>query len=283
MSNKSAYRLQQVARIAGRQHGVISTRQLQSVGVARDVASKWTRAGRLHRLHQGVYAVGHRALSLEGHWMAAVLACGQGAALSHRSAAMLWSLLDPCPAPIDVSAPTQAGRERRTGIRLHRRAALSRRAIISHRNIPVTRPAQTIEDLRHTVPPAEFRHAIRQAGVRGLPTGLKSTDPTRSELEDLFLVLCRSHRLPAPEVNVRVGPYLVDFVWRDRRLVVETDGYRYHRSRIAFDQDRRRDLHLREHGYEVQRLSHTQIVSEPTRVASAVRAALAEPPLRASR
>lgn len=206
--------------------------------------------------------------------MAAVLACGDGAVLSHRSAAILWSLLDPRPGPIEVSVPTQAGRERRAGIRIHRRTALSPSAVTSRRNIPVTRPAQTIEDLRHAVPAAQYRHAIRQAGVLGRPTGLERSDPTRSELEDLFLALCRSHRLPAPEVNARLGPYLVDFLWRDRRLVVETDGYRYHRSRISFEQDRRRDLDLRERGYEVHRFSYTQIVNESTRVASAVRAAL---------
>jgi very-short-patch-repair endonuclease len=268
MGNKSDYRT--IARVAARQHGVISTAQLRNVGVARDVAAKWNRDSKLHRIYRGVYAVGHGTVKAEGRWMAAVLACN-GAVLSHRSAAELWGLLNHASGPVHVSVPTQSGRKQRADIRIHRRATLTRGAIMSRRNIPVTRPAQTIADLRHTTSEAEFRHAIRQAGVLGLPTGLADRDPTRSELEDIFLALCRSHDLPGPEVNVHVGAHLVDFLWRDRRLVVETDGYRYHRSRIAFEQDRRRDLDLREEGYEVHRFSSAQIANEPTRIAAALR------------
>lgn len=124
----------------------------------------------------------------------------------------------------------------------------------------------------HRVSERDLRQAVRQAGVLGL-----SIDPgvggdrTRSELEHLFLRLCRRHRLPPPEVNVRIGSVLVDFLWRDQMLVVETDGYRYHRGRAAFEDDRDRDLRLRALGYEVIRLSYRQVTEEPRSVAGALR------------
>jgi very-short-patch-repair endonuclease len=113
-----------------------------------------------------------------------------------------------------------------------------------------------------------LRKAIRQANVLGLPIDDGgSSDPTRSDLERDFLRLCRHARLPSPEVNVRVGPFLVDFLWRERRLVVETDGYIHHRGRVAFQDDRGRDLELRQLGYDVLRLSERQVDEEPSLVA----------------
>jgi very-short-patch-repair endonuclease len=163
----------------------------------------------------------------------------------------------------------------------------------------VTTPARTLSDLRRVVAtpgrrglisPKELRRAIRQANVLGLPVGEEERqERTRSELERDFLRLCRRHRLPAPEVNVRVGPHLVDFLWRERMLVVETDGYRYHSGRVAFEDDRARDLELRALGYEVVRLSSRQVVEEPGAIADTLRAVLkgggagrAEMPLNAS-
>jgi len=108
-----------------------------------------------------------------------------------------------------------------------------------------------------------------------LPVGEEErSDRSRSELERDFLRLCRRHRLPAPEVNVRVGPHLVDFLWRGRMLVVETDGYRYHRGRAAFEDDRTRDLALRALGYEVVRLSYRQVTEQPVAVAEVLGTAL---------
>jgi very-short-patch-repair endonuclease len=147
--------------------------------------------------------------------------------------------------------------------------------------IPVTTPARTIADLRWAVQegmPAcrvsagELRRAIRQADVLGLPIGQGAgPDRTRSELERLFLRLCRRHRLPSPEVNVRIGSMIVDFLWRDRMLIVETDGYRYHRWRAAFEDDRDRDLRLRALGYQVVRASYRQVVYEPRSVVAVIR------------
>jgi very-short-patch-repair endonuclease len=217
--------------------------------------------------------------------MAAVLMHGEGALLSHRSAAALWRLLDPGHGPVDVSVPTTSGRTRRSGIRLHRRVALTAGTGTRRLNIPVTTPAQTIADLRGVVPAAQLRRAIRQAEVRGLRIGLdEANEPTRSELEHLFLRLCEHRRLPAPEINVRVGGYEVDFLWRPQRLIVETDGYRYHRGSQAFEDDHARDLDLHARGYEIRRFTYRQVTEAPEGVATTVRRALqaGDPQLAAS-
>lgn len=237
--------------------------------------SKWTRRGRLHRLHRGVYAVGHRGLSLEGRWTAAVLACGAGAVLSHGAAAVHWGLLRPLSGPIDVSVATNAGRAERTGIRLHRRPALHAADVTRHRGIPVTTPARTVADLPGALPSRLARRARRQAEVLGLPLGSElRSDRTRSDLERDFLRLCGRHRLPPPEVNVRIRSWTVDFAWRERLVVVETDTYRYHGGEVAFEDDHDRDLGLRTLGFDVLRFTASQIAREPERVVSVVRGAL---------
>lgn len=264
-----------VAKIAARQHGAISVDQLHRAGISRDALRRRAQSGRLHRVFRGVYAVGHPGLSLYGRWMAAALTCGEGAVVSHRSAAELWGLLQSKAGPIHISVPGDAGRSRRPGIRLHRRIALRPDATTRRYGIPVTKPAQTIADLRACVSAGELRRAIRQAEVLGLPAGpMVDRDHTRSELEWKFLGLCRRRGLPAPDVNVRIGPHLVDFLWRERRLVVETDGYRYHRGRQAFEDDRARDLDLRSRGYDVLRFTYWQVSDESKRVVAAIRDSL---------
>jgi hypothetical protein len=256
-----------IAAIAARQHGVVSIRQLREAGLSDEAVRERAGSGRLHRLHRGVYAVGHRALTFEGRALAAVLALGDGC-LSHRSAAVLWRMLPAGPGPIDVSIFTRAGRRRRRGIRTHWPRSLSPEQVIRRRGIPVTTPARTISDLRRTITPREMRKAVRQAEVLGLPLGEDDSDRTRSELEGLFLGLCGHHDLPMPEVNIRIGGRVVDFLWREQKLIVETDGYRYHRGRAAFEDDRARDLELRGLGFEVLRLSHRQVTGEPRHVAA---------------
>lgn len=177
--------------------------------------------------------------------MAAVLACGDGAVLSHRSAAALWELLRPMEGPVDVSVPSHGGRRRREGIRLHRCPSLAPTkpiqsthlpnegaldGLVTRRHgIPVTTPARTVADLRTSVPPRLHRRAVRQAELAGFALGADvKTDGTRSDLERDFLALCRRAGLPAPEVNVRIGPWTVDFLWPTHKLAVETDSYRYH-------------------------------------------------------
>ena len=267
-----------VARIAARQHGVVSIHQLRDAGLSADAVLDRRRAGRLHRLHRGVYAVGHIAPSIERRWMAAVLAHGARAVLSHRSAAALWGLLSAGDAPVDVSIPKRSGRRAREGIRLHRSTSLQLDHVTRRRGIPATTPARTIADLRPLLSAPLLRRAIRQAGVLGLPTGRAvSNDRTRSELEHRFLQLCLSHRLPEPDVNVRIGSLTVDFLWPEHRLVVETDGYRYHRGPVAFEDDHVRDLELRTRGYDVLRLSYRQVVDEPRKVVGTLRRELKLP------
>jgi very-short-patch-repair endonuclease len=261
-----------IASVAERQHGVITAAQLIDAGVDKSAVSRRARAGRLHRLHRGVYAVGHRAIGSKGRWLAAVLACGEGAVLSHVSAAGLWELLPPVLAPVHVTIPTEAGRRHRPGILLHRSPHLPEGATTCHHGIAVTTPMRTISDLSQCLEPAAVRQAIREAEARGLDLGPNHrSDRTKSELEYLFLSLCRRHRLPAPEVNVRVDRFLVDFLWPEQRLVVETDGWRYHGGSIARAEDNARDARLQQLGFEVLRFTYWQVVDEPARVAAAVR------------
>jgi very-short-patch-repair endonuclease len=285
-----------IAGIAERQHGVVSVQQLYRAGISRNAVRRRVQSGRLHRVHRAVYAVGHPRLVFEGRCMAAVLACGSlstaaagrtvldrwGAAVSHRSAAVLWGLLVARDGPIDVSVPSDSGRGRRREMRLHRCSLLSPAAVTLRKGIPVTTVARTIADLRRaasrpgrgTISQRELRRATRQADVLGLPLGEEVGDRTRSDLERDFLRLCRRHGLPTPEVNVFVGRNLVDFLWREHRLVVETDGYVYHRGRTAFEDDRERDMRLRARGFDVMRVSEKQVDEEPERVAEVLAAAL---------
>ncbi len=299
MSGKVAKYDARIALIADRQYGVISVKQLRGLGICEDAIRTRVIAGRLHRVHRGVYAVGHSALSLEGHLLAAVLALGGGphdlgvaggavldywgAAISHRSAAALWELLPPEPGARDVIVAGGAGRARRAGVRVHRSLSLSSADVTLRRRIPVTTPARTIADLRRAISVGgrgalsrwELRKATRQANVLGLRIGEEeSSDRTRSDLEADFLAICRRHRLSMPEVNVHIGTFLVDFLWRGERLVVETDGYLYHRGKASFREDRRRELELMRLGYHVLRLSEEQIDDAPKDVAEVLDAEL---------
>jgi len=229
--------------------------------------------------------------------MAGVLACGSGAVLSHTSAAVLWELLKPIDGPVHISVPSTSGRKRRSGIHLHRTPSLNPhpepspspsysqqeggrrgRLLVAHRHdIPVTTVARTLEDLRASslLEPQLVRRATRQAELKGYRLEHLLTDRTRSDLETLFLSICRRYRLPHPEVNVKLGRWTVDFLWRRERVVVETDFWSYHRGSVSFKEDHARDLDLRSAGYTVLRYDDTQVENEPDRVAADVAAALA--------
>jgi very-short-patch-repair endonuclease len=278
MREESAMRGLFIAKVAARQHGVVSSAQLRDAGVSKDAVLRWTRSGRLYRIYRGVYAVGHPGLGTEGRWMAAVLACGPGAALSHHSAAALWELLKPRSGPIDVTVAGDGGRRPRRGIRLHRSTSFGATDRTMRHGIAVTTPARTIEDLRRIVSPSHLRRAIRQAELLGLPLNAAvQTDRTRSELERLFLRLCRRHGIPTPEVNVRVGPFDVDFLWRGRRLVVEVDSFRYHGTRSSFESDRARDAHLKTLGYDIVRFTDRQLIERSATIVVTLNALLSEP------
>jgi hypothetical protein len=279
----------QVAEIAARQHGVVAVQQLREVGIGKNGITRRVNRGQLHRIHRGVYAVGHRGLSLHGRFMAAVLACGDGAVLSHVSAAVLWALLKPLDGPVHVSTPHTSGRARRPGIHLHRTRSLTEpspspsyppqaggrggRLLTTYRHgIPVTTVARTLEDLRATslLAPNLLRRATRQAELAGYRLDGITTDRTRSDLEALFLALVERYGLPHPEVNVKLGRWTVDFLWRAERLVVEIDVWTYHRGSVAFHDD----LDLRAAGYAVHRFTDIQLESEPERVVADIRGAL---------
>ena len=241
------------------------------LGISRATISEWTRRQRLHRLHRGVYAVGHRAPSQHGHWMAAALACGEGAVLSHTFAAALWGFLRPFDGPIHVTAPSTTGRSRRRGIILHRSRSLAAdpSLAVEHLRIPVTSPQRTIDDLEGCVEPYLVRRAIRQAEhlKHRLNQATKAkTKRTRSDLELEFLRFCSRHGLPPPEVNVKVGKWEVDFLWRSQKLAVETDFFDYHRGSVAFEDDRQRELDLRRLGYTVRRYTGAQLDDYPAEI-----------------
>jgi very-short-patch-repair endonuclease len=287
-----------VAAVAARQYGVISVRQLRAAGIDSSAIKRRVKAGRLHRIHRGVYAVGHSRLSNEGRWMAAVLACGEGAVLSHQSAGELWRIVRPRGRrlsmaggrgeglPIEVTVPGNGGRKRHRGISVHRSSTLTTVACTLHDGIPVTTPARTLADLRHVLSPARFASALREAEFLRLPVGdgagRSGSTPqrTRTELETMFMALVRRHRLPRPEVNVRVDRYEVDFLWRPQRLIVEVDGWESHGTRSAFEEDRARDARLKVLGFDVLRFTWRQIEADAATVAAAIRALLASSRLR---
>lgn len=267
-----------IARIAARQFGVITTAQLLSVGVQSSGITKRVAAGRLHRIHRRVYAVGHPGLGNEGKWMAGVLAAGDGAVLSHRSAAALWQIWPSVKKraryranPVEVTVPRRGGRARRPGLVVHRSSNLAPEHCTAVRGIPATSPGRTLDDLRSVLPSGEFAAALREAEFLRLAIGAKwPVDHTRSELEARFLAVCRRYRLLKPEVNARVGPFIVDFLWRTHRLIVEVDGWESHGSRSAFESDRARDVELVTRGYEVLRFTWNRVTGDSAEVVRAI-------------
>jgi very-short-patch-repair endonuclease len=250
------------------------------LGLGEDAIERWLGAGRLHRLHRGVYAVGHTVLRIEGRWIAATLATG--GLLSHATAAAAWDLR-PHAGAIHVTVVGNA--RQRTGLRVHRSRTLE---ATSRRGIPITTPARTIIDLARTLKGRPLEQALDRAEHlrlldfgelqdRPIPTSLQAVlslygaqAPTRSELEERFLQLCADHGIRRPETNARISGYEVDFVWRDKRLIVEVDGYAYHRSPTAFETDRERDVNLARAGWRVLRFTWAQITRRPAWVATAL-------------
>jgi very-short-patch-repair endonuclease len=259
-----------VSRIAARQHGVISVEQLIACGLTHATIWRRVAAGRLFRVHRGVYAVGHPGLTDHGRWRAATLAVPR-AVLSHRSAAELWGLLRPRGGTPQVSVPYPAAPAKRARIRIYRSRTLARTRTTSAQGIPVTMPARTLADLARVATPADVRRATRAAEKRGLPLDPDHvSDKTESDLERDFLAICRRHGVPEPRVNVEVGRHRVDFLWPEYGLVVETDGYVYHRGRQAMRDDNDRDIELELRGLSVVRVDDSRIVEDPAGLAAAV-------------
>jgi len=264
----------------------------------------WLRSSRLRSLHSGVYLLGGARPSRHGTWMAATLAYGETAALSHSSAAALWGLRRDH-GPTDVTAAQ--GRQGRPGLRLHR-SRLGDEERTVRDAIPVTTVARTLLDLAETVDEDALRGCWEEAdrlgilriaevgrtceratGRRGLRALLRLRDGasavplTRSELEEEFRLLCLSHELPAPRLNTTVCGFEVDALWPRSRLVVELDGFGFHRHRAAFEKDRARDAMLLAEGYRVLRLTHRRMRDDPDLVAEQVRALLGPEATRQAR
>ena len=297
-----------IAALATRQHGVVSHGQLERLGVSRGAIQHRLRAGRLHRMHRGVYSVGHRRVSAHGRSMAAILACGPDAVLSHRSAAALWGLRPSARPVTDVTTPgrsrrAEGGHRRstwcaiwtsgiapsRTGCRSPRWPARfstsprrCRRMTWGERwRQPSGSGCSMYARLEEVVDRCRGRR-----GLRPLRLALETYRPapdTRSELERRFARLCRDAGLPRPAVNVLVAGILVDAVWQDRMLVVELDGRAYHGTREAFERDRIRDATLQVAGYRVLRLTHRRLLREPGHVVRTIRLLLTARPAPSAR
>jgi Transcriptional regulator, AbiEi antitoxin/Protein of unknown function (DUF559) len=281
----------EIAALADRQHGVVALQQLRALGLSARAVQHRAARGRLHRIHRGVYAVGRSKLTVRGHWMAAVLACGPRAALSHRSGAGVAGLLQANGRRADVSLPSPSVRPR-PGIEVHSSVTLTAADITTVDGIPCTTVARTLVDLGDVVPRRAVEKAVEQAEILQLfdliaveqaieragprrGTGvlvsvleeLSGPTLTASELEEAFLALCRDAGLPTPEVNVWMtlgdgSAIKVDFLWRRERLVVETDGHPFHRTRQSRERDTRRDVLVRLAGFEPVRFTGRQVVFE---------------------
>jgi very-short-patch-repair endonuclease len=288
-----------IARISRAQHGVVTRTQLLGVGLGADAVDYRLAKGGLVAVHRGVYVVGPQRLTNEGRWLAAVLACGDGAVLSHEAAAAHWRLITATPRVVDVTVPTPGGRSRRRGIQVHR-CPLPPVEITRLNGIPVTTVARTVLDLAGGAPERQIERALDEAAYLGRlhQDALEATlarypnrkgsrllrhiaarhsagaTRTRSELEERFLELCRKRGLPPPAVNVRVEGFLVDFFWPNARLVVETDGYGAHSRRSTFEADRARTVTLQAAGYQVLRFSYRQVFERADWVADHLELAL---------
>ncbi|MBS1678753.1 MAG: type IV toxin-antitoxin system AbiEi family antitoxin domain-containing protein [Actinobacteria bacterium] len=243
--------------------------QLREAGLDEAAVRRRVAAGRLHRLHRSVYAVGHRSLSWRGRWLAAVLGAGDGSVLSHSSAAALWQFLRPMSGDVHVTVGAAVHRARRPGVRIHRSRTLAPGDVTRRHGIAVTTPARTVNDIRGEVTPYLFRRALRQAELAGYRVPhIERVKRTRSDLELLFLSFCDEYDLPGPLVNHRLHGYRVDFFWPDARLAVETDSWEYHRGSVAFADDHERDLELRAHGITTRRYTGDQLEVAPQAVAA---------------
>lgn len=290
-----AWRERSTLALAERQHDVMSKRQLEAHGLGRGAIAHRVKLGHLHPIHRGVYAVGRRRLSRYGTWMAAVLAYGDGALLSHRSAAALWGLIGFRAGPAEVTQ--RHGKLSRAGLTLHRREVPEDERAVKAR-IPVTSVSRTLVDLAAGFDSAQLRRAFEEADRLGLVEmeALKrSCERARGRrgiarlrqlireapapsypltpLEGRFLEFHRTHLvdLPAPQVNVSVLDREVDAYWPQHRLVVEMDSWEFHRHRAAFESDRARDIAFRVAGYQVVRLTDRRLKEEPDAVALELR------------
>jgi len=287
-----------IARLAARQHGNVTTHQLRAAGLDRNQVHRLVRNGTILPRHTGVYAVGHVPATRASRWMAAVMALGPHAVLSHLAAAALWGIVRGA-VPTHVLVPTTAGIRHRDGIIVHR-APLRPGDATAIDGIPVTSLVRTLLDLAAVLPVGDLGRAFEEAQIQhGLsPEALAvevvtrrryrgnawlgrlladavDAEAARTVLELRFLQLCRRHGIARPLVNERVGVWRPDFRWEEERLIVETDGLRFHRTAAKRRRDAEKDVCMRELGYRVVRLTWADVTEEPAAVAAMIRATLA--------
>jgi len=273
-------------KLAERQHGVVARRQLIEMGLGAGLIQDRARAGHLVSLHQGVFALGHRRLTVRGEWMAATLACGPKAVLSHASAAQLWGIRR---SRLPIEVIRVSGHRSAHGIRIHQPRFLPPEDVTELAGIPVTSLERTVRDMAARLDERQMERMLVEADRSGnlswpglwrvldRPGGWKGAgklrrvarqvDPraaeTLSPTEVDFLALCRETGLPLPSVNVLVAGRLVDFLWQRARLIVETDSYSYHGDRPAFERDHESTISLAISGYRVLRVTNRILEHDP--------------------
>jgi hypothetical protein len=289
-----------ISALANRQHGVVSRSQLAELGLTRRAIEHRLETGRLHPLHRGVYAVGHRVLTRDAARMAATLVA-EDAVLSHRSAGALWGIHNSDRGRIDVTVPRYLRPRARLDIH---QARLPPDEITTHHGIPVTTPARTLLDLAAILDPTRFERAATEAEIRRLtsPTSLDALVAryprrpgtkavtqllrsnaigkavTRRELELRFLTFLDKARLPRPSINATLDippkPVTVDCLWPAHGLVAELDGFETHGTRIAFEADRTRDRAVMTAGYRTVRITYRQLATDARTLEAQLRALL---------
>jgi hypothetical protein len=278
-----------LAALAARQHGVVTQRQLRALGFSGSAVGRMSAKGLLHRIHRGVYAVGHAALSDHGRCLAAVAACGTNALLSHASAAWLWGLRPTCPTQPHVSVATRG--HRRAGIHLHHAPTLAEEGRIELEGIPVTPLARTLLDVAATDSARRLWSAVDRAERLGLldlgeidamlsrrhgdaGSGKLARalsihrDPsfTRARSELLLLDIAKKANLPHPACNTYVAGHELDAYWERERFAVEVDGWAFHKTRKAFEADRLRQEELKLAGIDSVRITARRLEQEPRAV-----------------
>jgi very-short-patch-repair endonuclease len=290
-----------LAWLAAQRAGVVGHQRALAAGLTAATLQRRLAVGALHRVHHGVYAVGHVALADAGWWHAALEACGEGAVLSHLSAARHWRLLPAAPVrPVHVTVSRQDGPRRRPGIVAHRPLAFPARDVVVRDRLPVTSVARTVLDIapaldqrglalvlhrarvEQRIGDGALRAAIERAprarGRRGVERVAFGAAVAPNRRERRFLRLVRAAGLPAPQPNALVqtadGPYRVDCLWPERRLVYEIDDLASHATAKALVDDRRRDNALHDAGYRVRRLTDADLWGHPERTLARLAAQL---------
>jgi hypothetical protein len=299
MRDKGLPRGRLLADLADRQHGVVSTRQLQARGFSRSAISRATASGHIYPVHRGVYAVGHSSLSLHGHCLAAVLGCGPRALLSHWSAAWLWGIFKGSPIPLHVTGPIP--RELRVPVQIHHSRVLTEADRAVHDGIPVTAVPRVLLDLAARDQRGKLRGYMERAeeldlldpravqelldrtkghhGWGRLRRAAAFYEPppfTRSGFERRFLEAVQAAGLPRPSVNFNVAGFEIDMYWAEERFAVELDTYGTHGTREAFGRDRQRQEDLLLEGVAMTRVTDERFDREADAVIGRIGRLLAD-------